>query len=394
MLYSISLAVIYLITFNSNSHALNAPNPISDITGQETCLSFKCLSANRLMSSPKPILSDPRSTTHIGPDNWPIIGTNIKLMVERPYGEDIPYDPTIHCLVSFQNRLNSERAARGDISIDYGRVFWQDGINVDILSHTRTELLLSKASDALRGIVQLMTRYPELGTKAVAVLMKEPGMLLATVYVTQSRNKADRKTGTSLNSTITSYIAMNVVAYVLCFPLASTRYPVDGYCSKLDPKNYRVPDTNIIVSLEGAPPYGSPLPRDDLMIALISGQTAADETVRREGDIALPGLWRFEEKSIGIDVYTQLSVDCTYSMLETGLLGLVLIMTEPGGVGAVAADFVFKEDRKGEVARGRLKLLRSYGAAGTAIAMSIEKSKTARVTSVGGTMESGRADTA
>ena len=162
----------------------------------------------------------------------------------------------------------------------------------------------------------------------------------------------------------------------------------------IDPTNYRIPHTAVTVSLEGKPPYGIPLPREPLILTLAAAQTAADKAIRREGeDTALPGLWRVEEGSIGIDVYTQLSVDCKFSTLETGLLGLVDIFNDPSGVGPVAADFNFMEDGLGEVASGRLRLLEPYSAAATSASTAdvtlIEQGRTASLTLVGAAVETG-----
>ncbi len=105
-------------------------------------------------------------------------------------------------------------------------------------------------------------------------------------------------------------------------------------------------------------------------------------------------MWRFEENVIGIDIYTQLSVDCMWSTLEVGLLGLVYLITEPGGMGAVAAEFLFLQTGLGEVASGRLKLLGPQGSAPAAADMAakatlIEQSKSASLTLVGGAIETG-----
>jgi len=166
----------------------------------------------------------------------------------------------------------------------------------------------------------------------------------------------------------------------------------------LDPTNYRVPNTTVTVSLEGMAPYGSPLPKNPLILALTFASAAADQVIQTLGDHALPGLWRYEEGEIGIDVYTQLSIDCNFSILEKGLMGLVDLITEPGGVGAVAAEFNFKEDGKGEVASGRLKLLKTHGpsTAGTKIpsASRIEQSRSTSVTLARDVAETGAVGTA
>lgn len=173
----------------------------------------------------------------------------------------------------------------------------------------------------------------------------------------------------------------------------------DSLHSHIDPKNYNIPYTSVNVSIEGEPPYGDPLPKENLILALASAQTHANDEILRHGDGPLPGLWRFEEYGIGIDVYTQLRVDCKISTLETGLLGLVDLINLPGGIGAVAADFVFLETGYGEVASGRLKFLGPYGSAPAAVNMAanatlIEQGKSASLTLVGGAVETGSVATA
>lgn len=127
---------------------------------------------------------------------------------------------------------------------------------------------------------------------------------------------------------------------------------------------------------------------------------AASDTIVQEGDIAVESLWRFEDFGIRIDIYTQLSVDCKFSTLETGLLGLADLILWPGGVGPVAADFTITEDGLGEVASGRLKLLGSYASAvvpsGVAepVPTLIEVGATKTVTLVGGVVETGGAENA
>ena len=60
--------------------------------------------------------------------------------------------------------------------------------------------------------------------------------------------------------------------------------------SRLDLTDYRVPHSKLIVSLEGIPPYGSPVPKDNLIPALASASAAANEAIRQSGDKAVPGL--------------------------------------------------------------------------------------------------------
>lgn len=126
------------------------------------------------------------------------------------------------------------------------------------------------------------------------------------------------------------------------------------------------------------------------MLALISASVATSQTIRTHGDISLPSLWRFEEGNIGIDIHTQIGEECKYSVLDAGLLGLIDIVTEPAGVGSVAAEFVLKEDGRGEVASGRLKLLQGPARAQT----SAVGGGMVNMTVAGGVVETGAEGTA
>lgn len=66
------------------------------------------------------------------------------------------------------------------------------------------------------------------------------------------------------------------------------------------------------------------------------------------------------------------------------------IVTEPGGVGSVGAEFVLREDGRGEVASGRLKLLDGPAGAET----SAVGSGMVNMTMAGGVVETEAAGTA
>lgn len=176
-------------------------------------------------------------------------------------------------------------------------------------------------------------------------------------------------------------------------PFSSTpsKQPLaNPHSRRIDPTNFHIPSTPVTISLLGPPPYGPPLPRTALIVTLISASVATSQTIQTHGDISLPGLWRFEEGNIGIDIHTQIGVECKFSVLDAGLLGLMDIIMEPGGVGSVAAEFVLKEDGRGEVASGRLKLLDGPAGAGT----SAVGGGMVNITVAGGVVETGAAGTA
>ncbi|KAL6720021.1 hypothetical protein ACLMJK_001942 [Lecanora helva] len=252
--------------------------------------------------------------------------------------------------------------------------FEERGIKVLIRSPFRYGITLSLASITLGGMVQLIVGFPEFGARAGGFAVIDADELLGVVELSRSLSSA---TNTSTATNSTTSLSKN---------------------KALDPTNYQVPNSRVTVSLKGNPPFGSPLPNEPLIVALALAISSAAQTVREHGDVALPGLWRFEEGNIGIDVYTQLSVDCTFSVLETGLRGLVDLVTEPNGVGPVAADFTFKENGKGEVASGRLKLLGTGNAASnivsTTVPTLIQQGKTTSVTLIGGASKTAAVDTA
>ncbi|KAI4231170.1 MAG: hypothetical protein L6R40_007815 [Gallowayella cf. fulva] len=129
--------------------------------------------------------------------------------------------------------------------------------------------------------------------------------------------------------------------------------------TRLDPKNYHIPNSHVTVSLKGDPPFGAPLPGRSTLLALNAGIAAARSVMRSQGDDAVMpfGWWNVEAGVIGIDIHTQVHIDCLFSTLATGLRGLMDLMSEQGGIGTVAAEFDFIEEDQGVVATGWLKIL-------------------------------------
>jgi len=163
--------------------------------------------------SPNPLPPSP-APPPLGPDNYPI-GYGLSLRVQRPYGAALPHGPTLFCLASAQDDLDRQYAAKGDIIIDYHYVKIENGIEINIQSLNRREMVLSKASEALRGIAAVMTTYPELGTKAVAVLLKAEDNYLARIQISRARGNGIATT--NVNGTYLNPSPLNLTAYVL-FP--------------------------------------------------------------------------------------------------------------------------------------------------------------------------------
>lgn len=136
----------------------------------------------------------------------------------RPYGDALPHGPTILCLVSGQEDLDRQIATKGDIIVDWGYVKTENGITVYIQSLHRRALVLSKASEGLRGIVELMNTYPQLGTRAVSVVMKDEDGVLARIVISSARGNGIA--ATNVNGTSQNFLLWDLVSYVL-FPLHS-----------------------------------------------------------------------------------------------------------------------------------------------------------------------------
>lgn len=152
----------------------------------------------------------------MGPDNYPISSSNLTLHVERPYGEDLPFYPTILCLISAQSDLSRQVARRGDVIIGDSYTFEENGIKVYVQAVYIRIFFLSKASNALRGMNELMIGYPELGTKAVsAALLEEGEGVIGRVVISRSGAGADEQAIINFNGTTSLSALGNLTAYVL-----------------------------------------------------------------------------------------------------------------------------------------------------------------------------------
>lgn len=155
-----------------------------------------------LTSSARPNPLPPLSPSYpIGPDNYPIPGTDVKLVVQRPYGETLPENPTILCLVSAQADLDRRETARGDVQMPKEWEFEERGIKIVILSPFRDGMRLSVASTALQGLVTLMTQYLQFGTRAGTTSVSEDGNVLGAVELSRSEAHDVGVSVLALNST-------------------------------------------------------------------------------------------------------------------------------------------------------------------------------------------------
>ena len=138
------------------------------------------------------------------------------------------------------------------------------------------------------------------------------------------------------------------------------------------------------------------MPGDPLLYALVLAEQAAGRMARETRDDAVPSLWRFEEGPIRIDIVTHIRIDCKYSVLQAALGGMIDLIVEPGGIGAVGAHFYIKQEGTGDVASGRLRLLRprDRAVANGVDAVLIEQSPTKTVTLIEGAAQTGDVGTA
>ena len=174
----------------------------------------------------------------IGPDRFPVT-SDITLYVQKPYGQTLPYGPTVLCLSEAENDLDDQYSRKGDAIIDYTYTFKNRGIKAFIQSLDRRNMVLSKASAVLRGIKELMINYPELGTRAVLVLASEIDHgLIARVIISRDEVGVNGNLTTSLNGTIPNLDSGNLSAYVSTF-FAHTPFRNPWVC---------ITDINLLVS--------------------------------------------------------------------------------------------------------------------------------------------------
>ncbi|KAL8770458.1 MAG: hypothetical protein Q9209_003884 [Squamulea sp. 1 TL-2023] len=229
-------------------------------------------------------------------------------------------------LTSAKAQLDREIAQKGSAhSIGYGLVVIED--EVQVFFNSGPDFTIGDGSAAMQGIITMITSGI-LETKEMVLDLSEGEneKFLGSLQI--SKQMFNRKR------------------------LGAVR-------ARLNPKNYRIPGTGVTVSLNGERSDWRPLPEDHVIGLLVSAQNVANNVVQRQGEGSLiPDLWSFEQGGlVGIDVSTTAGKQCKYKTLVYGIQGLIDLMTEPGGIGAVAARFVFAEQGHGGVAYGQLRRL-------------------------------------
>ncbi len=89
--------------------------------------------------------------------------------------------------------------------------FEEGGIKIVVVSVNREEMYWSDASTALRGVVAVMIGYPEVGTKALNVIVSNPEEILGRAEISRSNARSSPSTSNSIAS---SAISTNLKAYV------------------------------------------------------------------------------------------------------------------------------------------------------------------------------------
>ncbi|KAL8790889.1 MAG: hypothetical protein Q9213_000314 [Squamulea squamosa] len=230
-------------------------------------------------------------------------------------------------LTSAKAQLDREIAEEGsDHGIGYGLCVIED--EVQIFFNSGRDFTLGDGSASMQGIMTMIT----------SGLLDTMEMILD---LTQGENE--------------KYLgSMHISKQILDrkrLGAAAVRAP------RLNPKNYHIPGTGVTVALEGDRSEWRPLPEDYVVGLLVSAQHVANRIVRGQGeDALLPDSWNYEQGGVvGIDISTAARKQCKYKTLVYGIQGLIDLMTEPDGIGAVAARFVFAEQGQGVVAYGRLR---------------------------------------
>ena len=148
-----------------------------------------------------------------GPDNYAISGSTLKLRVQRPYGAVLPKNPTILCLASASSALDQQIASSWDKEFPLVWEFEENGVHLVLRSVYREEFHLSDGVIALRGVIEVMLRYPEVGTRAINVMLFDgEGAILGRTEVSRGIAGANTvelspSSSTSLQSSLTNLTA-------------------------------------------------------------------------------------------------------------------------------------------------------------------------------------------
>ena len=122
--------------------------------------------------------------------------------MDRPWGQPLPRNPTILALAEIQSDLDQRIAAQGNIEFPaLVTNIEKRGINIRLLRLDREEFVLETAKVFLRGVVELMVQYPELGTRAIKAVVLEPGSVLGRVEISSSQATFEGTRTSSFNAT-------------------------------------------------------------------------------------------------------------------------------------------------------------------------------------------------
>ena len=166
------------------------------------------INANRLpYVRPIPLPPAP-PTPPIGPQNYPIPNTDLKIAVDQPYGPLLPEGPTLTCLFDAQAEFARQEQAHASTELPSEWLWQSEGIKVWILRLEKIQFQIDEARLFLLGMVQIFNTYLDLETREVnANLWKEGWGIIARVSISRGNvNLAGIETAS--NGTMTT--AQNV----------------------------------------------------------------------------------------------------------------------------------------------------------------------------------------
>ncbi|KAL2038357.1 hypothetical protein N7G274_009006 [Stereocaulon virgatum] len=127
--------------------------------------------AGRAAPSPNIALINVTSThntvNRLTPDHYRIPGTEVYVVIFRPYGRELPHAPTIKLILDAAYSVQHDRAAQGDVQLPMDWRFEGSGLFVSFNSRDFNRPLLSTMQAGLIGLFDLMDEESVVGTKEI-----------------------------------------------------------------------------------------------------------------------------------------------------------------------------------------------------------------------------------